>query len=81
VVKLEAREWRYVQFTSILLPLVRIAVEINSRSLPVRQAGRKVRALCGLRDDNPEKEEANIIEVYFGAEVLAGDTRERMRKG
>jgi hypothetical protein len=68
---MEAREWRYVQFTSILLPLVRIAVEPNSRSL-------KACALCALRDDNPEKLEANIIEVYFGAEVLAGDTRERM---
>jgi hypothetical protein len=57
---------------------VRIAVEINSRSLPVRQAGLKACALCALRDDNPEKEEANIIEVYFGAEILAGSTRERM---
>jgi hypothetical protein len=71
VVKLDAREWRYVQFTSILFPLMRIAVEPNSRSL-------KACALCALRDDNPEKQEANTMEVYFGAKVLAGDTRERM---
>jgi hypothetical protein len=78
VFKLDAREWRYVQFTSILLPPVRIADEINSGSLSARQAGLKACALCALRDDNPEKEEANIIEVYFGAKVLAGSTRERM---
>jgi hypothetical protein len=67
-------EWSYAQFTSILLPLVRIAVELDSRSL-------KACALCALRDDNPEKEEANIMEVYFGSEVLAGSTRARMWKG
>jgi hypothetical protein len=50
---------------------MQIAVEINSKSL-------KACALCALRDDNPEKEEANIIEVYFGSEVLAGSTRARM---
>jgi hypothetical protein len=47
---------------------MRIAVEPNSRSLKA----------CALRDDNPEKQKANIIEVYFGAKVLAGSTRERM---
>jgi hypothetical protein len=53
---------------------VRIAVERNSRS-PPRRAGLKACALCALRDDNPEKEEANIMEVYFGWEVLAEGTR------
>jgi hypothetical protein len=62
-------------------PLARIAVELNSRSLSARQAGLKACALCALRDDNPQKEEANIIEVYFGSEVLAGSTRTRMWKG
>jgi hypothetical protein len=77
VVKLDAHEWDYAQFTSILLPLVRIAVERNNIS-PPRRAGLKACALCALRDDNPEKEEANIIEVYFGSEVPAGSTRGRM---
>ena len=49
VVKLYAHECSYAQFTSILLPLVRIAVELDSRSL-------KACALCALRDDKPEKE-------------------------
>jgi hypothetical protein len=71
VVKLDAHEWSYAQCTSILLPLVWVAVELNSRSL-------KTCELCALRDDNPEEEEANIMEVYFGSEVLAGGTRERM---
>jgi hypothetical protein len=65
---MDAHEWSYAQFTSILLPLVRIAVERNNRSLKA----------CALRDDNPEKGEANIMEVYFGSEVLDGGTRGRM---